>query len=148
MIHHVTRGLRDVPDVVMPSSGRLRQRLSSSQNVLPSRNRRSNTPPPSTRLDRLIYILILLTTLLAAFYAYRVGQDKTDAGGWWSRAIIRPSRQKCDVENTICQKADCIEESISALARALEIPSNRLAEAIAIAVRENMPSRSSSSAPA
>jgi len=103
-------------------------------------------PSPSTRLDRLTYILILLTALLAAYYSYRVAQGKTDVGRWWSRTIIKRSRQS-GVENATCHEADGIEELITALARALEIPSNRLAEAVAVAVRENMPSRSSSSAP-
>jgi hypothetical protein len=39
-------------------------------------------PLASTRLNRLIYLLLLLSTLLSAYYGYRVVQWKTDVGGW------------------------------------------------------------------
>ncbi|KAG6850366.1 hypothetical protein H0H93_014320 [Arthromyces matolae] len=115
------------------------------------------TPPLSnTRLSRLIYVLILLTTVLGAYYTYRIVQWKTEVGGWWNLALRRPpltaqtyefspkkfrtgkAAAPVDIEETV-------EDRIEGLARALGMPSKDLASAIAVAVREYVPPASLSS---
>ncbi|TFK38753.1 hypothetical protein BDQ12DRAFT_683278 [Crucibulum laeve] len=51
---------------------------------------RSVKPPlADARLSKFIYILIILTSLLAAFYSYHVVQHKSEVGGWWNLAMGR-----------------------------------------------------------
>lgn len=113
-------------------------------------------PLSSTRLPKLIYILILLTSLLGLYYSYRIAQWKTEVGGWWNLALgerppqVNPSdgmgskrswRGKVEHSN----RGETVEDRINALASALGMPSRELASAIAIAVREYVPPASLSS---
>jgi hypothetical protein len=45
-------------------------------------------PLSSTKLHRLIYLLILLSTLLSAYYGFRVVQWKTEVGGWYDPFFV------------------------------------------------------------
>ncbi|KAJ7711304.1 hypothetical protein B0H14DRAFT_2483233 [Mycena olivaceomarginata] len=115
-------------------------------------------PLASTRLNRLIYLLLLLSTLLSAYYGYRVVQWKTDVGGWWNLALGRrpPQIKFDDGERPSSKKSqsrkekkkassETVEERINALADALGMPSRDLASAIAGAVRQHVPPASLSS---
>ncbi|KAJ7300415.1 hypothetical protein DFH08DRAFT_760404 [Mycena albidolilacea] len=115
-------------------------------------------PLASTRLNRLIYLLLLLSTLLSAYYGYRVVQWKTDVGGWWNLALgrrppdkVRRQRaarlEKITTHKREEEKAssETVEERINALADALGMPSRDLASAIAGAVRQHVPPASLSS---
>jgi len=115
------------------------------------------SPPLShTRLTSLIYVLVLLSALLVAFYSYRMVQYKNQVGNWWDFAIgqrppiyhtqnnhhspngeFRGEASKIEDES--------VEGKITALAQALGIPTKDLASAIAVAVREYVPPASLSS---
>ncbi|KAJ7019865.1 hypothetical protein C8F04DRAFT_1146297 [Mycena alexandri] len=111
-------------------------------------------PLKYTRLNRLIYLLILLSTLLSAYYGYRVVQWKTEVGGWWNLAVgKRPPQLKYEGgERPKAKKAkkakdtgETVEDRINALADALGMPSRDLASAIAGAVKQYVPPASLSS---
>ncbi|KAF8175473.1 hypothetical protein K438DRAFT_1608490 [Mycena galopus ATCC 62051] len=113
-------------------------------------------PLASTRLNRLIYLLLLLSTLLSAYYGYRIVQWKTDVGGWWNLALgRRPPQIKFDDAEHPSAKAkarkgkkggdETVEDRINALADALGMPSRDLASAIAVAVKQYVPPASLSS---
>ncbi|CAK5273425.1 unnamed protein product [Mycena citricolor] len=107
-------------------------------------------PLASTRLNRLIYLLILLSTAMSAYYTYRVVQWKTDVGGWWNLAMgVRPPTAHSDPRPNSKSKStpssETVEDRISALADALGMPSADLASAIAGAVRAYVPPASLSS---
>ncbi|KAJ7479772.1 hypothetical protein FB451DRAFT_1350919 [Mycena latifolia] len=113
-------------------------------------------PLSSTRLNRLIYLLILLSTLLSAYYGYRVIQWKTEVGGWWNLALgKRPPQLKFDEAERSKSKSkgkkgkkdssETVEDRINALADALGMPSRDLASAIAGAVKQYVPPASLSS---
>ncbi|KAF7361055.1 hypothetical protein MSAN_01136400 [Mycena sanguinolenta] len=110
-------------------------------------------PLASTRLNRLIYLLLLLSTLLSAYYGYRIVQWKTDVGGWWNLALgKRPPQLKFDDgEPSKARKRgkkaaeETVEDRINALADALGMPSRDLASAIAGAVKQYVPPASLSS---
>ncbi|KAF9072807.1 hypothetical protein BDP27DRAFT_389683 [Rhodocollybia butyracea] len=119
------------------------------------RLQRVQPPLKSTRLTNLIYLLVLLSTLLTAFYSYRLIQWKSEVGGWWNLALGRnpPRAQATPVESQTGRRrrgeqntADAgVEDKINALAEALGMPSQDLARAIAVAVREYVPPASLSS---
>ncbi|KAJ7487333.1 hypothetical protein B0H11DRAFT_2278893 [Mycena galericulata] len=114
-------------------------------------------PLSSTRLPRLIYLLLLLSTLLSAYYGYRVIQWKSEVGGWWNLALgKRPPQLKYDdgqrPKSTGTKKgkkdkdsSETVEDRINALADALGMPSRDLASAIAGAVKQYVPPASLSS---
>ncbi|KAG6840940.1 hypothetical protein C0991_003124 [Blastosporella zonata] len=140
---------------------------STADNLPPPRTSKPLKPvsPPlaNTRLNRLIYLLILLTTLLGAYYSYRIAQYKTEVGGWWNVAFGRRplqaqtyqggeafsrsqgSTRGWKTRGTSGNDEESVEERINALARALGMPSKDLASAIAVAVREYVPPASLSS---
>ncbi|KAK0465831.1 hypothetical protein IW261DRAFT_1522151 [Armillaria novae-zelandiae] len=94
-----------------------------------------SAPLFTTRLSRLIYLLVLLSTMLTAYYSYRVVQWKTEVGGWWEISTgKRPSSIKMEHG-----RVEGVEDRINALAEALGVPSKDLARAIASAVREYVP---------
>ncbi|KAK0213843.1 hypothetical protein IW262DRAFT_1467185 [Armillaria fumosa] len=98
-----------------------------------------SAPLFSTRLSRLIYLLVLLSTMLTAYYSYRVIQWKTEVGGWWELSTgKRPSSFKTE-HGAQPGKVESVEDHINALAEALGVPSKDLARAIAGAVREYVP---------
>ncbi|KAG5638122.1 hypothetical protein H0H81_001725 [Sphagnurus paluster] len=134
----------------------------------------SNLPPPrtskpltpvsaplsNTRLSRLVYLLVLLTALLTAYYSYRITQHKSEVGGWWNLALGRrqPPAAYNQGHGTGFSKGrgqprsdkpqgqeSSVEDKINALAQALGMPSKDLARAIAVAVREYVPPASLSS---
>ena len=102
-------------------------------------------PLASTRLYRFIYILLFLTTLLSAFYAYRTVQYKKEVGGWWNLALGKRPPQFQTERKPAYKGEESVEERINALAKALGMPSKDLAIAIASAVREYVPPASLSS---
>ncbi|KAJ7220794.1 hypothetical protein GGX14DRAFT_432090 [Mycena pura] len=107
-------------------------------------------PLASTRLNRLIYLLVLLSTLLSAYYGYRALQWKTEVGGWWNFALGRPPQPKHDGgAHARARKggggSGNVEDHINALADALGMPSRDLASAIAGAVKQYVPPASLSS---
>ncbi|KAF5392527.1 hypothetical protein D9757_002227 [Collybiopsis confluens] len=111
-----------------------------------------NPPLKSIRLSNLIYILVLLSTLLTAFYSYRLVQWKSEVGGWWNLALGKkpPVAQTTPVysgqqRHSKDQHSNGVEDKINALAEALGMPSKDLALAIAVAVREYVPPASLSS---
>ncbi|TFK35912.1 hypothetical protein BDQ12DRAFT_687749 [Crucibulum laeve] len=119
---------------------------------------RSVKPPlADARLSKFVYILIILTSLLAAFYSYRVVQHKSEVGGWWNLAMGRRPPQMATPGNPAGGKIgkmgtkprakgeDTVEDRINALAQALGMPSNELASAIAVAVKQYVPPASLSS---
>ncbi|KIK70461.1 hypothetical protein GYMLUDRAFT_89497 [Collybiopsis luxurians FD-317 M1] len=128
----------------------------SKQDLPPKREgkrlQRVQPPLKSTRLTNLIYILVLLSTLLTAFYSYRLMQWKSEVGGWWNLALGKKpfAAQSTPVDpgqrqNTRSQNSGDVEDKINALAEALGMPSQDLAKAIAVAVREYVPPASLSS---
>ncbi|KAK7047652.1 hypothetical protein VNI00_006420 [Paramarasmius palmivorus] len=102
-------------------------------------------PLHSTRLNNLIYVLVFLSTLLTAYYSYRVVQWKTEVGGWWNLAVGRKPAQMIHETGTQRQPqhhkntGESVEDRINALAVALGMPPQDLAKAIAGAVREYVP---------
>ncbi|KAJ7364552.1 hypothetical protein DFH08DRAFT_839526 [Mycena albidolilacea] len=112
-------------------------------------------PLASTRLNRLIYLLLLLSTLLSAYYGYRVVQWKTDvefSPGQTAPAdkVRRQRAARLEKITPIKEKkkkasSETVEERINALADALGMPSRDLASAIAGAVRQHVPPASLSS---
>ncbi|KAJ6589332.1 hypothetical protein B0H19DRAFT_979557 [Mycena capillaripes] len=111
-------------------------------------------PLSSTRLTNLIYLLLLFTTLLSAYYGYRVVQWKTDVGGWWNLALgKRPpqlkfeegQRPRSQPMKRKKESQETVEDRINALADALGMPSRDLASAIAGAVKQYVPPASLSS---
>ncbi|KAG5350361.1 hypothetical protein C0989_011369 [Termitomyces sp. Mn162] len=116
--------------------------------------------PPlfNTRLHRLIYLLILLTALLSAYYSYRAVQSKTEVAGWWNPTLRRrplhmhmdqdevsPFRKARKGKVAAPKNGESVEDKINALAQALGMSSKDLASAIAVAVREYVPPASLSS---
>ncbi|KAF9253939.1 hypothetical protein L218DRAFT_702897 [Marasmius fiardii PR-910] len=71
----------------------------TKENLPPKREGHTMRPvkPPghSARLHKWIYTLVLLSTLLTAYYSYRVFQWKTEVGGWWNLAVGRKPAQVC-----------------------------------------------------
>ncbi|KAG7092069.1 hypothetical protein E1B28_008450 [Marasmius oreades] len=129
---------------------------SKENNLPPKRDGHKGTRPVkpplhSTRLHKFIYILVLLSTIMTAYYSYRLLQWKTNVGGWWNLAVGRkpaqvmhdssgqPQRERAGREN------ESVEDRINALAQALGMPPKDLAQAIAGAVREYVPPASLSS---
>ncbi|ESK90787.1 hypothetical protein Moror_4059 [Moniliophthora roreri MCA 2997] len=103
-------------------------------------------PLHSTRLNRLIYVLVFLSTLLSAYYSYRLVQWKTEVGGWWNLALGRkPAQMMHDTTRTAenrrphANTEESVEDRINALALALGMPPQDLARAIAGAVKEYVP---------
>ncbi|KAJ3922081.1 hypothetical protein F5877DRAFT_34703 [Lentinula edodes] len=115
--------------------------------------RRVQPPLKNTRLTNLIYILVILSTLLTAFYSYRMLQWKSEVGGWWNLALGKqpPAAQATPVDTgSNSRRRDTthgggVEDKINALAEALGMPPQDLAKAIAVAVREYVPPASLSS---
>ncbi len=98
-----------------------------------------SAPLSSTRLSRLIYLLVLLSAILTVYYSYRVVQWKTEVGGWWNLSTgKRPSGIKTE-HRAQHGRVEGVEDRINALAEALGVPSKDLARAIAGAVREYVP---------
>ncbi|PBK88032.1 hypothetical protein ARMGADRAFT_1016311 [Armillaria gallica] len=98
-----------------------------------------SAPLSSTRLSRLIYLLVLLSAILTVYYSYRVVQWKTEVGGWWNLSTgKRPSGIKME-HGAQHGRVEGVEDRINALAEALGVPSKDLARAIAGAVREYVP---------
>ncbi|KAJ7186544.1 hypothetical protein C8R46DRAFT_935625 [Mycena filopes] len=115
-------------------------------------------PLKYTRLNRLIYLLVLFSTLLSAYYGYRVLQWKTEVGGWWNLALgkrppqlkypdgaERPTGRKGKSAKGKGKDSETVEDRINALADALGMPSRDLASAIAGAVKQYVPPASLSS---
>ncbi|KAJ4485601.1 hypothetical protein J3R30DRAFT_3440767 [Lentinula aciculospora] len=137
--------------------GSFKPQMSSPSKDLPPKRegkplRRVQPPLKNIRLTNLIYILVLLSTLLTAFYSYRMLQWKSEVGGWWNLALGKkpPIAQATPVDtgsNRQRRKTDeeGVEDKINALAEALGMPSGDLARAIAVAVREYVPPASLSS---
>ncbi|KAE9409275.1 hypothetical protein BT96DRAFT_913436 [Gymnopus androsaceus JB14] len=111
--------------------------------------KRVQPPLKSTKLTNVIYILVILSTLLTAFYSYRLLQWKSEVGGWWNLALGKqpPAAQATPVETQRSRREGQggVEDKINALAEALGMPPNDLAKAIAVAVREYVPPASLSS---
>lgn len=137
----------------------------SSGNQSPNTTKK-NLPPPrrgepirtdvslpfeNTSLHKFIYILVALTALLTAFYGYRTVQHKNEVGGWWNLALGRRPPVVQDTYAAAGQAREWkgtehgVEERINELAEALGMPSNELASAIALAVRNYVPPASLSS---
>ncbi|KAJ3513084.1 hypothetical protein NMY22_g15150 [Coprinellus aureogranulatus] len=107
-------------------------------------------PFEHTSLSKFIYGLVFLTTLLSAFYAYRMVQHKNEVGGWWNLALGRRPDMVQDAYATAGKANEKptehgVEQKINELAEALGMPSNELASAIALAVRNYVPPASLSS---
>ncbi|KAF5350083.1 hypothetical protein D9756_009145 [Leucocoprinus leucothites] len=102
-------------------------------------------PMQTTRLSRLIYILILLTALLGSYYSYRVVQYKQQVGGWWDVALGRRPQADNIPSDHSHHRQTSVEDKINDLAKALGMPSKELASAIAVAVRNYVPPASLSS---
>ncbi|KAL0574635.1 hypothetical protein V5O48_007331 [Marasmius crinis-equi] len=131
----------------------------TKDNLPPQRSRKGIRPvkPPlhSTSLNKFIYILVLLSTLITAYYSYRLIQWKTEVGGWWNLAVGRKPAQVIQEHSYQGQgqqynrpsntKDESVEDRINALATALGMPPKDLAKAIAGAVREYVPPASLSS---
>lgn len=153
----------------MSTTGKTRRRTSPQMNYDPSPNAPVDTkdlPPPRqhkalrdvsaplsrTRLSNLIYILILITTLLGAYYTFRLTQYKTQVGGWWNIALGRKPETMLKTAASHAGQGGCsgssghsVEDKIEALAEALGMPKQDLASAIAGAVRQYVPPASLSS---
>ncbi|KAF7303865.1 hypothetical protein MIND_00616400 [Mycena indigotica] len=118
-------------------------RKTSSSNLPPKREgpplRPVSAPLSSTRLNRLIYLLLIISTLLSAYYGYRVLQWKTQVGGWWNLATGQRPEQIKTTTHTKGRGGESVEERINALADALGMPSRDLASAIAGAVKQYVP---------
>ncbi|KAH8827741.1 hypothetical protein DL96DRAFT_1114807 [Flagelloscypha sp. PMI_526] len=98
-------------------------------------------PLTNTRLSRLIYLLVLLSGALLAFYGYRLAQYKRDVGGWWNVALRKsPPSHKSPVVGD-----GDVQRKIEELAEVLGIQSSDLASAIAGAVHQYVPPASLSS---
>ncbi|KAK0201240.1 hypothetical protein DFS33DRAFT_1358423 [Desarmillaria ectypa] len=98
-----------------------------------------SAPLSSTRLSRLIYVLVVLAAILTAYYSYRIVQWKTEVGGWWNLSVgQRPHTVKTE-HRAQHGRVESVEDHINALAEALGMPSKDLARAIAGAVREYVP---------
>lgn len=105
-----------------------------------------SAPLSSTRLSRLIYLLALITTALAAYYSWRVMQWKTEVGGWWNLALGVPPKSHTEKGQGSSESgSDTVEAHIIALALSLGVPAPDLAKAIAGAVRAYVPPASLSS---
>ncbi|PCH34583.1 hypothetical protein WOLCODRAFT_133521 [Wolfiporia cocos MD-104 SS10] len=138
----------------------------SPSDLPPPRDRkkaiRPVSPPLSNvSLSRFNYAIVLLAALLVAFYAWRLAQWKAEVGGWWNLALgRRPLALQNQNQGTSSsagasanpglkwQRHDeepSVEDRIEELAAALGIPSKDLAQAIAGAVRDNVPPASLSS---
>lgn len=136
----------------------------TATNLPPPRPRTKPTvraPLSSTGLPRLIYTLVVLSLLLAAYYSWRAYQWKSAAGGWWNLALgRRPPQLETKVESGSNswggnhgswdgwkqkEGSDDVEDKIVELAAALGVPAPELASAIAGAVREYVPPASLSS---
>ncbi|KAF7313952.1 hypothetical protein HMN09_00553600 [Mycena chlorophos] len=108
-------------------------------------------PLQNTRLNRLIYLLLIVSTLLSAYYGYRILQWKTEVGGWWNFATgKRPDEMKHAYDGgrrsrPMHKAEETVEDRINALADALGMPSRELASAIAGAVKQHIPPASLSS---
>jgi hypothetical protein len=128
-----------------------------SGGVSQKRMRKVSPPGASIPFNRFIYILLLVTGALIAFYAYRITQWKNEVGGWWGVAPFgkRPPAAQgyANVQNDGNDKKrrsnpkseESVEDRINALAEALGMPSKELASAIAGAVKSYVPPASLSS---
>jgi hypothetical protein len=134
-----------------------RQKTSQAQEFstqdIPHENVKHALPPVSpplktTRLSHLIFVLLLLTALLGAYYSYRYAQYRSRIGGWWDIALGRwPQPEQAPVEHP-SYRPSSVEDKINDLAKVLGMPSKDLASAIAVAVRNYAPPASLSSAAA
>ncbi|PPQ71524.1 hypothetical protein CVT24_006474 [Panaeolus cyanescens] len=153
----------------MSSTGRTRRRTSpqgahnnhpnapvDTKDLPPPRQQKAmrdvSAPLSKTRLSTLIYILVLLTALLGAYYTYRLTQYKTNVGGWWNLALGRKPESMMNTGGPSVGRGECsgpaghsVEDKIEALAEALGMPKQDLASAIAGAVRQYVPPASLSS---
>ena len=107
-------------------------------------------PLEKTSLRKLIYILVILTTALSAFYSYRLIQHKSAVGGWWNVAMgKKPPHMRTDTPPVHSPPGSGVqhnlEDKITDLARSFGIPPKELASAIAVAVRNYVPPASLSS---
>ncbi|EAU81618.1 hypothetical protein CC1G_02634 [Coprinopsis cinerea okayama7 len=133
---------------------------SISRDLPPPRRSRALKPVPlpleNTSLKRLIYILVLFTTILSAFYSYRIIQHKSAVGGWWNLLLGRQPPQAHTGTQPVetqwqqptaggVRHQGSIEAKITDLASAFGIPPSELASAIAVAVRNYVPPASLSS---
>ncbi|KAJ8073518.1 hypothetical protein PM082_011794 [Marasmius tenuissimus] len=135
------------------------QPKANSKDLPPKRSGKAIRPvkPPlhSASLNKFIYTLVLLSTLVTAYYSYRVVQWKTEVGGWWNLATGKSPEQVLHNQGSGKQyqgrpsgtrnEHDSVEDRINALATALGMPPKDLAKAIAGAVREYVPPASLSS---
>ncbi|KAJ3572294.1 hypothetical protein NP233_g3173 [Leucocoprinus birnbaumii] len=137
----------------MVRRGKQSQQHESTQDYIPKERvdqglKPVSPPLQSTRLSRLIYILILLTACLGAYYSYRIVQYKDQVGGWWHVALgRRPQNDYTPPEHShhSHHHRTSVEDKINDLAKALGMPSKELASAIAVAVRNHVPPASLSS---
>jgi len=98
-------------------------------------------PLRNTGLNTVIYWLAILTTLVAAFYAYRLTQWKADAGGWWNLALghkppaarrphtMQSSGGSCNLD---------LEGHINGMASILGVQPVELASAVSAVVSQNV----------
>jgi hypothetical protein len=123
----------------------------TAQNLPPPRKskplRHVSKPLSTTRLSRLVYLLVFLSAVLAAYYSWRVLVWKTDVGGWWNLALGRRAEGygSAGTRSNRRHGDESVQDKINALALALGVPSKELASAIASAVRSYVPSASLSS---
>lgn len=124
----------------------------SAKDLPPPRTRKGlksvSKPLSNTRLTDIIYILAGISILITGFYAYRITQWKSEAGGWWNLAVgKRPPQVPRGVNvgqagvrpeyggytGNTRGKSD-VEDRINALAEILGLPATDLASAISGAV--------------
>ncbi|KAJ7590426.1 hypothetical protein C8J56DRAFT_1014285 [Mycena floridula] len=139
-------------------------RKSSTSSLIDARKKQSkqglrpvSAPLYKTRLSNLIYVLVLLSGVIFAFYGYRAFQMKREVGGWWNfvlkgkRTAYPNQPVHVDFHGSAKEHAakqergSNVESLINELANALGMQSKDLAVAIASAVKEFVPPASLSS---
>lgn len=142
----------------MQSSGSINE-IRNGSDLPPKRHGKAvrtdvQKPLQSTRLSKLINILVSLSVLLSAFYAYRLMQYKTHIGGWWNLALGRfPASHGTygghgghGVDGGSSGGNDgSLEYHISAVADILSLQPVDVASVLSEAVRQNVAPKSISS---
>lgn len=109
--------------------------------------KRVSAPLKNVRLSNLVYYLAALGAFFCVFYAYRIMQWKSQAGGWWNLAVGKKPLQLQQAQDGMASgiqpaqvasaKELDLEDHINGIASILGIKPTDLASAVSGVVKEH-----------
>ncbi|EJD00591.1 uncharacterized protein FOMMEDRAFT_33010, partial [Fomitiporia mediterranea MF3/22] len=107
-------------------------------------------PLQHVSLSRVVHLLTIFAVLFTAFYAYRIVQWKSEAGGWWNLALGRrpPERgyyQPGGQSGSAGSKEGELESHVHAIASIIGMQPTDLASALSDAVHQHVAPKTISS---